>query len=314
MQYNDKILITGGKGFVGSHLVDLLVKTGYCSVYSLDRASCKSININHHCSYLIGDVSDLNTLRALFNSYKFKYVFHFAGNSSVPLSNQEPLIDFQSNALGTLNLFQVANNSEVDKIIFTSSAAVYGQPIFTPVTEEHPLNPISNYALTKLYGEKLAIAYNHTYNVRSSVLRIFSTYGPRQPRYILFDLLKKIEADSNCIKMLGSPETVRDYIYVEDTANAFYKVMQSQEADGQVFNLSGGKPITILNLIQLVCQILGVNPEIRFTESSWKGDIKEFNGDISKIKTITDFEPRISLEEGIGRTIEWFRDSKLINI
>jgi len=304
---NEHILITGGGGFIGSHLVEFLLKKGYLYIYSLDRNITNKNNIEG-CTYIRGHLSNFDELLELFKLYKFNYVFHLAGNSDVGFSDKFPFLDFESNAFCTLNLFKVADIVGVKKIIFTSSAAVYGQPEFVPVTENHPLNPVSNYAVSKLYGEKLAIMFNKSYNVRSTVVRIFSTYGPRQPRYILFDLLRKLNKNPFQINMLGTPDTVRDYIYVEDTVRAFYEIMISEGTNGEVFNLSGGNPIKIIDFISLVCEIMGINPDINFSNESWKGDIKIFNADISKLKSVTGFVPTVSLREGIINTVNYFKE------
>jgi UDP-glucose 4-epimerase len=304
---SDYILVTGGKGFIGSHLIDFLITNGYKNVLSMDRNLSQGF-MNESCSYVHGDLCDVTSLRNIFNRYPINCIYHFAGNSNVPLSFADPITDFNSNALGTLNLYQESIKSSVKKILFTSSASVYGQPEYVPVDEGHPLNPISNYALSKLYGEKLAIAYNNTSLIQSSVIRVFSSYGPRQPRYILYDLLMKIRQNSKEIKMIGSPSTIRDYIYVKDAAKAFHEVMISDISNGEVFNLSGGHPIKIGDLVNLVCSLLDIKPNIIYSKNSWPGDIREFNGDISKIKSLIGFEPKVNLVEGLKESIKWFFD------
>lgn len=311
MNKTDFILITGGGGFIGSHLVDFLVDLGLINVISIDRNLQTIVARNPLCCYHQVDISNKDSMENIFKLYPIKYIFHLAGNSNVPLSNENPYIDFNSNALGTLNLYQLAKSFKVKKVVFTSTASVYGSPLFLPVNEEHPLNPVSNYALTKLYGEKLAIAYTRSYNLNSSVVRIFSSYGPRQPRYVLYDLLKKLSANSDKIELLGKPSIIRDYVFVKDVAFALYKIMILKHTNGHVFNIGGGKPITIEQLIKTICEILNINPIISFSGKSWKGDVDIFSADISKLIEYTGYIPETDLYEGLTETINWFRNNGL---
>lgn len=317
MEINDSILVTGGNGFIGSHMVDLLVEKGYQNITSIDNLSGSNygsnINQNAKCNYVFGDVSNAVFLDKIFDKYKFKYVFHIAANGNVPYSNEFPEVDFNSNALGTFNVWNLALKHKSEKLIFASTAAVYGVPESVPVKETNHLNPISNYGLTKLYGEKLAIAYYKTYGLKSNVIRIFNTYGPRQPRYVLYDFIKKLSANKNFLEVLGDGEQVRDYAYVSDTVNAFYSVMNNPEINGEIFNISGGNPINIKYLIKQISEILEINPKISYTGKSWPGDIKILNGDICKLKQVINFEPKYSIEEGLKISVQWFKDNGYIS-
>jgi len=311
MDFNDSILITGGNGFIGSHLIDLLATKGYKKITSIDNLSGsnygRNININPLCSYLFGDISNISFMDKVFAENEFKYIFHIAANGNVPYSNEFPMVDFNSNALGTLNIFNLALKYKSEKLIFASTAAVYGVPDSIPVIEASDLNPISNYGLTKLYGEKLAIAYYKTYGLKSNVIRIFNTYGPRQPRYVLYDFIKKLSLNKTKLEVLGDGEQIRDYAYVSDTASAFYNLMINKNINGEVFNISGGNPINIKCLVKLISGILNIDPIITYTGKSWPGDIKTLNGDISKLKSTIGFEPQVSINQGLELSIEWFK-------
>lgn len=316
MKKNDPILVTGGKGFIGSHMVDLLTSKEYTKVYSIDNLLGSNngsiLNRNTKSVDLYGDISDFHFLDSLFKQYKFRYIFHFAANGNVPLSNDYPFIDFKSNAQGSLNIYNLALTYEVEKIVFASTAAVYGTPEIIPVKETNELNPISNYGLTKLYGEKLAIAYYKTYGLKSSVIRIFNTYGPRQPRYVLFDLIRKLNLNIKELEVLGDGEQIRDYAYVTDTVTAFYNVMVAKNTVGEIYNISGGKPINIKRLIELICDNLSINPQINYTGKSWPGDIKVLHADISKIKNDVGFAPQVPIEMGLQISIDWFKSNGFI--
>ena len=313
MDLNDSILVTGGNGFIGSHLIDTLIDKQFENVYSIDNLMGSNygelLNINKKAKYLYGSIDDYHFLENCFQQYKFKYIFHIAANGNVPLSNDQPFLDFNYNALGSLNIFNLSVKYNIQKIIFASTAAVYGIPNSIPVNEDAPLNPISNYGLTKLYGEKLAIAYFKTYSLKASVIRIFNTYGPRQPRYVLYDLIKKLHKNNRELEVLGTGDQVRDYAFVSDTVNAFIKVMKTEKSNGEIYNISGGNPLTIKELVRNICLILKIDPLIKYTGKSWPGDITVLNGDISKLKRDIDFSPEVSITTGLEITINWFKEN-----
>ena len=149
----------------------------------------------------------------------------------------------ECNGIGTLNVFNslVKMNSH-PRVIFASSAAVYGEPLHTPVSEDDPTNPLSPYGISKLMGEKLALAYFKEYGTDTVVIRIFNTYGPRQPRYVIYELLNKLRTDQTRLQVLGTPDVVRDYCYVSDMVDALLLAAQ-KGAGGEVYNVSGGNPI-----------------------------------------------------------------------
>ena len=194
-------------------------------------------------------------------------------------------------------------------MIYASSAAVYGEPLYTPIDEKHSLNPISPYGASKLAGEKLGFAYYHTYGIPFVSMRIFNTYGPRQPRYVMFDFSEKLKKNPNKLEVLGTGEQIRDYCYVTDTANAFILAAENEEAVGEAFNVAGGNPISIKELAELMVRILGLEgkTEIYYTGKSWKGDIIRLVADINKIKSKLRFRQKVKLEDGILILNEWFR-------
>ena len=313
MNFDDTILVTGGGGFVGSHLIELLVKKGYENILTVER------NINESSNPLFqsirryeGNISDFDFIDDIVKTNNIQYIFHLAGNSNVPLSHKEPFIDFESNAKGTLNIFQSAVKNQVQKVLYASSAAVYGIPSYVPIDESHPLEPLSNYGLTKLYSDKLALAYSKTYNVPSVVARIFSIYGPRQPRYLLLDTLNKLDVDKSNLGMMGNPDTIRDYIYIDDATNILYNLMINHHSNGNAYNIGGGNPTTIENFIRIVCDILDIKPKIDFSGETWKGDILDFRADMTKTLQLLsvkkeDFTP---LRKGIEETINWYYNQK----
>jgi UDP-glucose 4-epimerase len=304
------VLVTGGAGFVASHLVDLLVEKG-AKVTVIDNLKDGKIENLEKSKDKIRfkkvDVRDFEGLQEVIKEEEIEIIFHFAANANVPYSVEDPKYDFETNALGTFNVLKNCLDNDVEKMVYASSAAVYGEPIYAPIDEKHPLDPISPYGASKLAGEKLGFAYHATYGIPFVSMRIFNTYGPRQPRYVMFDFLKKLKNNPHMLEVLGTGEQIRDYCYVTDTVNAFILAAEKENAVGEVFNIAGGNPISIKKLAELMLRILGLeeNTEINYTGKSWKGDIVMLVADVSRIKKLG-FEPRTRLEEGISKLKDWF--------
>ena len=213
------------------------------------------------------------------------------------------------NAEGTVKVLKCVKDYDPSvRIVYASSAAVYGEPQYVPVDELHPKEPVSPYGISKLAGEKYLLAYMKSFGIKPVIARIFNTYGPRQSRYVIHDFIKKINVDPTQLEVLGNPSNVRDYAYVSDTVNALQLLAEKGEL-GQIYNIAGGNPITIENLAKLVLKQMDLEAKtkIRFTGVSWKGDISKMIADITKIKGLG-FQPKVPLEEGVMKTIDWFKD------
>lgn len=311
----NKILVTGGNGFIGSHLVDYLINKNF-SVISVDNLSGsnygKLLNVNNQAKYYYGDVGEITFLDNVLKSENIHTIFHLAANANVPFSDQYPALDFKYNAQATFNVLNLAIKYNIKKVIFASSAAIYGNPRYNPIDEKHDLNPVSNYGVTKLYGEKLGLAYFKTYGLNFTSMRIFNTYGPRQPRYVLYDFINKLNRNSKYLEILGDGEQKRTYSFVEDTVRALYLAFKSDNSNGNVYNVAGEEVISITELARIICESLNINPEFLYTGKSWKGDIKVLTGSIKKIKSELGFEPKFSIREGIKKSIDWFKKNGYI--
>jgi len=304
-----KVLVTGAAGFIGSHLVDRLVEEG-AEVVAIDNLKDGYLsNLAQHSNEIEFHKTDVRELEALKKVMEdVDVVFHLAANANVPYSVENPMYDFESNALGTFNVLKSSLDLGVESVIYASSAAVYGEPVYVPMDEKHPLNPISPYGASKLAGERLGLAYYHTYGLKFTALRIFNTYGERQRRYVMFDFLKKLTGNPKRLEVLGTGEQIRDFCYVGDCVEAFILAAEKSVAVGDVFNIAGGNPTSIRDLAYLIVKILGLDgrTEIVFTGKSWKGDIVQLYADISKIRRKLGFDPKVRLEEGILRLKRWF--------
>lgn len=303
-----RALVTGGAGFIGSHVVDQLLERG-ASVTVLDNlitGRTRNLEaVRNHIEVVEGDIRDRGLVEEVVRGRDL--IFHFAANADVPKSVEEPAYDFETNAGGTFNLLAACRSSDVRRIIYASTAAVYGTPQYTPMDEQHPCRPVSPYGASKYAGERLGFAFRETYGLPFTAFRIFNTFGPRQPRYVMYDLFRKLQNDSRTLEVLGTGEQVRDYCYVADTAKAFVDVSADDITEGEVYNLSGGRSISIRNLVALILEAHGSNgTKVYYTGKSWPGDIVHLEADISKIRTFG-FAPTVGLEEGLGIFAKWLK-------
>lgn len=300
-----RALVTGGAGFIGSHVVDALVDRG-AEVTVIDNLQA-GIQENlarswDAITFVKGDLRDADTVEQAMRGQD--YVFHLGANASVPNSLRDPRYDFETNALGSFNVFQAANEAGVRRVIYASSAAVYGEPQYVPTDEKHPLLPTSFYGQSKLTGERLGMMFHKMLGLGFTAIRIFNTYGPRQPRYVLADLIRKLKRNPRELEVLGTGTQTRDYCFVSDTAAAFVAMAERDEADGEVYNISGGNPVSIRELVAIILEVMDLRDcKVTYTGRSWKGDIDRLEADIGKIRA-AGFTPSVSLQEGIRLTIE----------
>jgi UDP-glucose 4-epimerase len=301
----ERVLVTGGAGFVPSHVTDLLVGCG-ADVTVIDNLQAGKfenlLQVKGRVKFLEQDIRDVDAVRKAVDGCS--YVFHLAANASVPGSVKDPRYDFESNAVGTFNILEAARDFGAKRVVYASSAAVYGEPQYVPTDENHPLQPTSFYGLSKLTGERLGMMYHRMYDLGFSAIRIFNTYGPRQPRYVLADLVRKLKKNPHELEVLGTGEQVRDYSYATDTASAFIAVAECEQAPGEAYNVAGGNPTSIKELVALILKVMDLpDCKITYTGQSWKGDIDRLIADIGKIRSIG-FASRRTLEEGIRLTID----------
>ncbi|MCK4412804.1 MAG: SDR family NAD(P)-dependent oxidoreductase [Candidatus Eisenbacteria sp.] len=297
-----RVLVTGGAGFIGSHLVDRLVAGG-AEVRVLDNLQAgNEKNLSQVRATIDLRIADLRDPQAVSDAVRgCEVLFHIGANASVPASVDDRDYDFTTNTLGTYHLADAAIRHGARRIVHASTAAVYGPPQYTPVDEAHPLNPISPYGGSKLAAERLLAAYAQTFDFEFAAVRIFNTYGPRQPRYVAYDLMMKLTRDPQHLEVLGTGEQKRDYCYISDTVSALLLAGEIPAAQPEVINVSGGRTITIRELVDLILQTLGLDQtEVVYGLPSWKGDIEVLSGDITKLRGLG-WQPTVPLEEGLRR-------------
>ncbi|MGD0550669.1 MAG: SDR family NAD(P)-dependent oxidoreductase [Candidatus Bathyarchaeia archaeon] len=272
------VLVTGGAGFLGSHLVDKLVELGSNVTVVDDLSFGRRKNVNKQARFVRLDITKFALLEKAIARARPGIIYHLAANATTKetaMGWSDPASDYRVNAVGTLNVLRaVADLGLNPQIIYASSAAVYGEPEYVPIDEKHPTNPQSPYGVSKLTGEKYMLIYHKERALPVTVLRIFNVYGPRQPRYVILDLLKKLERNPNDLEVIGTGEQIRTYCYVSDAIEAFVLAAQEQSV-GEVLNLAGNDITSIKELAERIVAMLGLTgkTKIHYTGQSWKGDI-----------------------------------------
>jgi len=348
------VLVTGGAGFIGSHLVEALADAG-AVVTVLDNLQAgkwenlqkdeggdlkpedgggraeegerddggnrkpesqtadhgpqttdfRSLISDLRC--IEGDVRDAGTVAKVLAESKPAYVFHLAANASVPGSVEDPAYDFESNCLGTFRVLDACRHmSRQPRIVVASSGAVYGEPDVFPITERSVLKPISPYGASKLGAEDCARMFARVYGVPVVIGRLFNTYGPRMPRFVVFDFLRKLQKDADHLEILGSGKQVRDLNYVADTVQGFL-VLALRGTPGEEYNIASGRSHTVTEIALMLLEVLGLRDQTRmsFTGESWEGDAQRWEVDVGKLRGLG-YEPGVSLEDGLRRVAQWF--------
>jgi len=303
-----RVLVTGGAGFIGSHLVEGLVERGF-EVSVVDDLSTGRIENLSSCLARIrlvrGDIRDKATLAG--SVQHVDSVLHLAAIASVPYSVEHPEETYEVNVDGTRNLLDVSLGS-ADRFVYVSSSAVYGDPEYLPVDEDHPLRPISPYAESKLKAEQICTEYQESYGLKATILRPFNVYGPRQSsnQYagVIAKFIERLREGSPPI-IYGDGLQTRDFVYVVDAARALILALQSDEAAGRIINIAAGVPTTVNQLAQLLVEMLGVEGIEPQHVGGRQGDIKHSYADVREAKIYLGFEPRITLKEGLSSLLEW---------
>ncbi|NVM02408.1 MAG: SDR family NAD(P)-dependent oxidoreductase [Candidatus Helarchaeota archaeon] len=307
MKYS-RVLVTGGAGFIGSHLVDALVKNGVTIRVIDDLSSGFKQNLEHldKIEFIEEDISKLDVIQKVVSDIDI--IFHIAANASVPMSVENPTLDYMSNMTGTFNLLKTCLDSEVKKIVYASSAAIFGEPKYLPINEEHSKMPISPYGASKLAAELYGFAFQETYGIKFTSLRIFNAIGPRQPRYVIFDFLNKLKKDNSNLDILGTGKNIRDFIYVGDVVKIFIDCAEKAISDGEAYNLGTGVGISITELAIKILKELNLNnTKLTYTGFSWKGDILKLISNPNKLKKDLNIKKFTPLSEALSDEINWFQ-------
>lgn len=312
-----KVLVTGADGFIGSHLVEELLNAG-CKVKafvyynsfntwgwldSLPKSRLNEIEI------FSGDIRDPYGVR---NAVKgCDVVFHLAALIAIPFSYHSPDAYIDTNIKGTLNVLQAARDFEVEKVLVTSTSEVYGTAQYTPIDEKHPFQGQSPYSASKIGADRIAESFYKSFNTPVVIVRPFNTFGPRQSaRAVIPTIITQLLSGETVLK-LGSLTPTRDFNYVKDTCLGFIQIAESDKVIGEEINIATGKEFTIKHVADYLIANLNPSAEIVSKEERFrpeKSEVFQLIGDATKIKTLTNWTPQFSLEQGLLETVDWFKD------
>jgi UDP-glucose 4-epimerase len=297
-----KILVTGGAGFIGFHLCKKLLEfTPNLTIYdNLSSGKLENVKDLPKANFVKGDILDL---KKLCNVEKADLIFHLAAQVVVPYSMENPIEDFETNARGTLNVLEKARKDNA-RLVFASSAAVYGNPTKIPTPEDYDPNPFSCYGLSKVVGEEYCNMYVNQYGLDITILRFANVYGSRC-HGVISDFLDKINENPAKLEIIGTGLQSRDFVHVSDAVDALMLSAVRENALGQTFNIGFGKTTKIIDLAKMILKILNLSDKtvITTTNVSWKGDINTIWFDISKAKKELKWHPKISLEDNLREMI-----------
>lgn len=315
---NKRILVTGADGFIGSHLVESLIDLGckvkgFCYYNSfnswgwldtLPKDKLEKIEV------FLGDIRDLTSVNSA--AEKIDIIMHLAALISIPYSYQSPESYLETNIKGTLNILQASRTHRTERILITSTSEVYGTAQYLPIDENHPTQGQSPYSATKIGADRITESFFKSFNMPITIVRPFNTYGPRQSaRAVIPSIIIQLLSGSDRIK-LGSLFPRRDFNYVKDVCNGFIEIAQSEKTAGHEINIASGQDISIKELAEKIIE--KINPEAKIIEDMQrirpeKSEVIRLQGSNKKIKRLTAWTPKYTLEQGLKETLNWFKNN-----
>jgi UDP-glucose 4-epimerase len=296
-----RALVLGGAGFIGRSLVERLDEEAVEAIV-VDRSLGPEERRHDH--RIAADVTDLDLGPLLDKGVDA--VFHLANTALVPPSVEAPMEDLRENVLTTLGLLEAVRRAGSSPlVVFVSSAAVYGNARSLPMDEDHPLQPLSPYGISKLACEHYVRLYAELHGISALSVRPFSVYGPGQRKLVVYDILARIRAGEEPLELLGSPDVSRDFVFVEDAARAMTTLARAAPARGEAYNIASGHGTTLRELVVELLQAMGVEREVTFTGRVRPGDPLHWTGDPSRARALG-AECGTPLAEGLRRTAQWF--------
>lgn len=316
---NRKAVVTGADGFIGSHLAEALVGRGaevtalalYNSYDSLGWLDELPGAVRRSMRVVRGDIRDPHQMIALCKGQEV--VFHLAALISIPYSYEAPSSYVQTNVQGTVNVLNGALGAGVSRFIQTSTSETYGTAQSTPITEDHPLQGQSPYSASKIGADMMAESFARSYQLPVTILRPFNTYGPRQSERAVISTVIRQVLDKNCESLnLGDLRPARDFNYASDTVEAFIKVAEMDDwQPGSIFNIGSGRMVTIGETVEMIKEITGCTKPVLKEQQRIRPETSEvmsLMADASKLRGATGWAPSVSLEDGLRRTIEWWKE------
>ena len=306
-------LVTGGAGFIGSHLTEELVRRG-ARVRVVDNlVTGKRQNLAHlrDVEFLQGDLADADVARRAVAG--IDYVLHQAAIPSVPRSVEDPVTSNRANIDASLNLLVAARDAGVKRVVYAGSSSAYGNSATLPKVETMPTAPLSPYALQKLVAEQYCQMFTQLYGLETVTIRYFNVFGPRQdpssPYSGVISLFISALCEGRRPKIYGDGEQTRDFTYVANVVDGVLRATEAPRASGEVINVANGERISLNQLFATIRSLVGASGEPIY-EAPRAGDVRDSQADITKAKQLLGYEPRASFEEGLEKTIAWYRASQ----
>jgi nucleoside-diphosphate-sugar epimerase len=303
-------LVTGGAGFIGSHLAEELLRRGD-SVRVVDNlVTGRRSNLDHlkGIDFLEGDLADLSVAQRAADGCD--YVLHQAAIPSVPRSVKDPITSNRANVDGTLNVLVAARDAGVKRVVFAGSSSAYGNTATLPKHEEMPTRPLSPYALQKVIGEEYLKMFTSLYGLETVTIRYFNVFGPRQdpssPYSGVISVFATALLDNRSPMIFGDGEQTRDFTYVSNVVDGVLRACEAPGASGEVINVATGGRISLNQLFRTMRRMIGSSVEPKYAEPR-AGDVRDSQADIAKAKRLLGYEPTVSFEDGLQRTVDWYR-------
>ncbi len=316
MKTSNKVLVTGGTGFIGSNLVEFLVEKGF-QVIAFDRYNSnndwewlENSKYKNDFEVVLGDIRDYDSVSKSMKGCDA--VFHLAALIGIPYSYISPLAYVRTNIEGTYNVLESSKNQEIENILITSTSETYGTAQTVPIDELHPLIGQSPYSASKIAADQLAISYIKSFNIPIKIVRPFNTYGPRQSaRAIIPTIISQILKGHKSLN-LGSLTPTRDLTYVDDTCNGFYQIYKSKSLIGEVTNIGMNSEISIGKLVELISEIMNIKLQIETSDDRVRpknSEVERLVCDNKKLLNNTDWRPNYTLKEGLEKVVKWMKES-----
>lgn len=309
------LLITGGAGFIGSHLDDALIARGH-QITVVDNLSLGRIeNINHlleskSFKFVNADILDNNVMYQVFKEGKFDMVFHLAANSDIQKGSKDPLVDYQLTFNTTFFILQLLKEFGIKKFFFASTSAIYGETYDVLKEDYGPLKPVSNYGAGKLASEAFISAFSSTYGIQTWITRFPNVVGERFTHGVIYDFIHKLQKNPDELEVLGNGEQYKPYVYVKDLVDGILYVIDHAKEDYNVYMLGSDTRTKVKEIAAMVIEEMGLNAKIRYTggDRGWVGDVPEFRYDLTKINNLGWVAPhssndsvRLAIQKALGK-------------
>lgn len=310
-----RILITGGAGFIGSHLDDALIAKGHQLTIVDNLVLGRKENIAHlagnpNFRFIEADLLDMVRMHEIFAEGKFDMVYHLAANSDIQKGGKDPLVDYQLTFNTTFNVLQLLKEFEIKKFFFASTSAIYGETYDVLNEDYGPLKPVSNYGAGKLASEAFISAFSSTYDIQTWITRFPNVVGERFTHGVIYDFIKKLRNNPKELEVLGNGEQCKPYVYVKDLVEAILYVIDHASEKYNVYMIGSDTRTKVKEIAAIVIEEMGLNAKIRYTggDRGWVGDVPEFRYDLTKINQLGWTAPhnsnesvRLAIQKALGK-------------